>query len=71
MKRAVAVLFVALHELGVEGALLMIGTGCLAVFSSYVSPAGPWLVVGAMTATLGFIRLIVSLAVALQRRRAE
>lgn len=55
----------------VEGALLLIGTACLAVFASYVSPAGPWLVVGAMAAVLGFIRMTVNLLVALRRRRAE
>jgi len=48
---------------GSEGALLLTGTACLAVAASYISPAGPWFVVGSVTLALG-------LMLALPRRSA-
>ncbi|MFZ9979561.1 MAG: hypothetical protein ACO3HN_06415 [Opitutales bacterium] len=53
----------AIGAIGPEGALLLVGTVCLAVFSSFISPAGPWLVVGAMCVLAG-------IALALPQRRA-
>lgn len=58
MKRAVVALADAI---GLEGAFLLIGTALLAVGTSYITPAGPWLVVGAVALALG-------LALAVPRR---
>lgn len=33
-------------DIGAEGAFLAAGTALLAIGASYVSPAGPWLVIG-------------------------
>jgi hypothetical protein len=38
---------------GIEGTFLIIGTACLAVASSYISAAGPWLTVGAVSMLAG------------------
>ena len=46
---------------GIEGFLLIAGTCALAVASSYISAAGPWFVVGAVS-------LLVSFALALPRK---
>jgi hypothetical protein len=48
--------------IGIEGAFLIVGTCCLAVASSYISAAGPWLVVGAIT-------LLAGVALALPTRK--
>lgn len=39
---------------GIEGALLLLGTGLLAVGAAYVSPAGPWLVTGGVAVLTGY-----------------
>lgn len=39
---------------GLEGLFLIVGTILLAIGSSYVSPVGPWLVVGGMCVLAGF-----------------
>jgi hypothetical protein len=41
------------RAVGLEGAFLAAGTAALAVGSSFFSPAGPWLVVGAVGVLLG------------------
>lgn len=46
---------------GIEGAFLLAGTVFLAVGASYVSPAGPFLVVG-------FMSVLAGIALALPRR---
>lgn len=33
---------------GLEGALLLLGTALIAIGTSYISPAGPWIVTGAV-----------------------
>jgi hypothetical protein len=58
--RALVVAFAA--TVGPEGTFLVAGTCCLAVASSYISAAGPWFVVGA-------ISLLVSIALALPTRK--
>lgn len=66
MKRAAAAvrhLVTAITSaIGLEGAFLLVGTCCLAVASSYISAAGPWFVVGAMS-------LLAGVALALPVRR--
>lgn len=66
MKRAAAAIRVLASRLadtvGVEGAFLLAGTGALAVASSYISAAGPWFVVGA-------ISLLAGVALALPNRK--
>ena len=47
-----------LGAIGLEGAFLTAGTIALAVASSYLSPAGPWLVVG-VALTLTGLALVV------------
>jgi hypothetical protein len=51
-------------SIGLEGTFLVTGTVLLAVASTYLSPAGPWAVVGAVSLVLG-------LALAVPTRRAE
>ena len=57
MKIAVASLrghvIAVISAVGLEGWLLLLGTGLVAVGSSYISPAGPWIVVGAVALLLG------------------
>lgn len=64
MKRATAALSSLIastsRNVGLEGAFLLGGTACLAVFAASVNPAGPWLVVGA-------VALLVGLALAMPR----
>jgi hypothetical protein len=40
-------------EVGLEGWFLVFGTLLLAVGSSYINPAGPWLVTGSVALLLG------------------
>ena len=47
---------------GLEGTFLGLGTACLAVFASFLSPAGPWLV-------LGVVGLATGIALAIPRTR--
>lgn len=47
---------------GLEGLFLLAGTALLAVGASFVSPAGPWLVTGA-------VALIAGIALAIPTRR--
>ena len=65
MKRAAialrSILLTIARGLGLEGAFLAVGTILAAVGASYVAPAGPWLVVGAMCIAAG-------LALAIPRR---
>lgn len=59
MKRAAAVLRLFLMaDVGLEGGFLGIGIVCLAVASSYLSPAGPWAVVGAGSVLVGILLAI-------------
>lgn len=51
-----------LKAIGLEDALLVVGTITLAVGGSFISPAGPWIVVGLVCLALG-------LAVAVQTAR--
>jgi hypothetical protein len=44
----------AARATGAEGAFLIVGTALLAVGASYVSPAGPWVVVGVVALLIGF-----------------
>lgn len=63
MKRAFGhVLATLAGAVGAEGAFFLVGTCCLAVASSYISAAGPWFVVGAMS-------LLAGVALALPVRR--
>ena len=48
-------------SVGIEGMFLIAGTCALAVASSYISAAGPWFVVGAVS-------LLAGLALALPRK---
>ncbi len=48
--------------IGLEGVFLIAGTCSLAVASSYISAAGPWFVVGAMS-------LLAGVALALPTRK--
>lgn len=48
---------------GLEGTFLGLGTVCLAVFASFFSPAGPWLVVGT-------VALVTGIALARPARKA-
>jgi uncharacterized membrane protein (DUF106 family) len=43
----------AAAAVGIEGMFLAVGTALLAVFASYLSPAGPFLVVGVMCVLAG------------------
>ncbi len=53
--RAVADLIAGLAAtVGIEGALLLVGTALLAVGAAYLSPAGPWLVTGGVAALTGY-----------------
>ena len=47
-----------LGAIGLEGAFLTVGTFALAVATSYVSPAGPWFVVG-VACTLTGLALVI------------
>jgi hypothetical protein len=47
---------------GIEGALLLIGTIALSIGSAFISPAGPWVVVGIMC-------ILAGIALALPGRR--
>ena len=62
MKRAAVALRDLLATLiggvGLEGAFLLVGTVCLAVFAWSINPYGPWLVAGVMF-TLAGIALAV------------
>ena len=66
MKRAAVALSALIastsRNVGLEGAFLLAGTACLAVFAATLNPAGPWLVVGVVTLLLG-------LALAIPRSR--
>lgn len=57
MKRAAAALRTMLAAVvggvGLEGAFLATGAGCLAVWASYYGPGWPWFVVGAMSVLAG------------------
>ncbi len=57
MTRAAAALRALLADvasgLGAEGAFLALGTILVAVGASYLSPAGPWIVTGAVSLALG------------------
>ena len=48
MKRAAAALVVVARAVDIEGAFLLVGGGLLAVGSSFLHPAGPWIVVGGL-----------------------
>lgn len=65
MKRAAValrgLLFSVAAGVGLEGIFLIAGTCALAVASSYISAAGPWFVVGAVS-------LLAGLALALPRK---
>lgn len=66
MKRAAAALrrgaVFVLNGIGIEGGFLLAGTCSLAVASSYISAAGPWFVVGAVS-------LLAGIALALPNRK--
>lgn len=66
MKRAAAALRrlagSVTNGIGIEGAFLFAGTCSLAVASSYISAAGPWFVVGAVS-------LLAGIALALPTRK--
>lgn len=47
---------------GLEGAFLLLGTASMAVASSYISAAGPWFTVGAVS-------LLAGIALALPTRK--
>ena len=57
MKRAASAIGSMLTRIvlgvGLEGAFLLAGTALLAAGSSFVSPAGPWIVVGAACTIAG------------------
>lgn len=54
MKRAaVALRGLIVNGFGLEGVLLVAGTVALAIGAGYISPAGPWLAVGAVAILLG------------------
>lgn len=60
MKRAaIALRALIVDGIGIEGFLLAGGTAALAVGSSYLSPAGPWLVVGAVLLLLGIAAAVM------------
>lgn len=65
MKRAAAALAALASQIasgvGLEGTFLIIGTTLLAIGSSLIHPAGPWIVVGAVC-------LLVTFALAQPRR---
>ena len=50
------------NGIGIEGSFLIAGTCSLAVASSYISAAGPWFVVGAVS-------LLAGIALALPTRK--
>jgi hypothetical protein len=50
------------NGIGIEGLFLLAGTCALAVASSYISAAGPWFVVGAVS-------LLAGIALALPSRK--
>lgn len=59
MKRAaVALRGLIVNSVGLEGVLLLGGTIALAIGASYLSPAGPWLVVGGVGVLLGIATAI-------------
>lgn len=68
MKQAAAALQLHLRRfaasVGLEGTFLLVGTVLLAAGAAYLSPAGPWLVVGGVS-------LILGLALAVPVRRGE
>lgn len=55
---AIALRAVLVDGVGVEGFLLIAGTAALAIGASYFTPAGPWLVVGAVLLLLGLATAI-------------
>lgn len=67
MKPAVALLRSSMLTLvaavGLEGWFLVVGTLMVAVGASFISPAGPWLVVGGVALLLG-----LALAVPVRRQ---
>jgi len=67
VKRATVALRDLLVWLGksvdMEGAFLLAGTALLAIGSTYLNPAGPWIVVGG-------VALILGLALAVPTRRS-
>lgn len=59
MKRAALVLRAFLvSEVGIEGLFLALGTACLAIASAFVSPAGPWAVIGVMALVVGLLMAV-------------
>lgn len=42
-----------LAGVGLEGALLLVGTALLAIGAAYLNPAGPWFVAGSVAVLLG------------------
>lgn len=42
-------------SVGLEGLFLIVGTACLAVGASFISPAGPWFAVGVMATLAGLV----------------
>lgn len=59
MKRAaVALRGLIVNGFGLEGVLLVAGTIALAIGASYLSPAGPWIVVGTVAVLLGLATAI-------------
>lgn len=44
-----------LSAVGPDGAFLSAGTACLATAASFVSPAGPWFVVGVALIAVGVL----------------
>jgi hypothetical protein len=48
----------ALAGVGLEGAFLLVGTGCLAVWAGYFGPAWPWAVVGVMSVLTAFALIV-------------
>lgn len=65
MKRAAvalrSILLALARGLGLEGSFLAVGTILAAVGASYISPAGPWLVIGTVC-------IVAGLALAVPRR---
>lgn len=58
MKRAAVVLRRLAGDVGIEGAFLLAGTVLLSVAASYVTPAGPFVVVGLVCLIAGIFLVV-------------
>lgn len=56
MKRAAVALRAWIADVvGIEGAFLGIGTACLAIGASFISPIAPWFVIGGTSTLIGLL----------------